>query len=210
MPTALPQTLTSVQRISTTAVMPCVLIRKEVTTAHVTLAMTTVTPSPAQVCTFMIKRHPYDIRITIHSFLLRLSVPGSIIICVLSLPPLSSDIDECIKSEHNCSANANCTDTEGSYNCTCEPGYEGNGFTCTSMSYMQLIQFYPTQSDWEHNDFVSFHFLHFPQTLMSVLKVSITAVQMPTALTLKEATTVLVSLAMRATASPAQVCLICM
>ena len=42
---------------------------------------------------------------------------------------------------------------------------------------------------------------------MSVLKVSITAVQMLIALTLKEATTALVRLAMRATALPAQVCL---
>ena len=60
-------------------------------------------------------------------------VISDVIIDLLSLPPLSSDIDECIESEYNCSAKAKCIDTEGSYNCTCETGYEGNGFTCTSM-----------------------------------------------------------------------------
>ena len=41
------------------------------------------------------------------------------------------DINECADlSENNCSSNANCTDTIGSYNCTCKDGYSGNGYTC--------------------------------------------------------------------------------
>ena len=66
---------------------------------------------------------------------------GSIIICVflfLHFPIQSSDIDECIESDHNCSVNATCTDTEGSYNCTCEAGYEGNGFICKSTFMIKL------------------------------------------------------------------------
>ena len=42
-----------------------------------------------------------------------------------------TDIDECANpSKNNCSSNANCTDTIGSYDCTCEIGYSGNGYTC--------------------------------------------------------------------------------
>ena len=41
-----------------------------------------------------------------------------------------SDIDECEKGSHDCHINANCTNTAGSYNCTCRPGYTGNGSIC--------------------------------------------------------------------------------
>ena len=45
---------------------------------------------------------------------------------VLSL----SDINECTTNGHNCDANAFCNNTEGSFNCTCSPGYTGNGTSC--------------------------------------------------------------------------------
>ena len=38
------------------------------------------------------------------------------------------DIDECAAGA--CDANANCTDTEGSYFCICRTGYTGDGDTC--------------------------------------------------------------------------------
>ena len=41
-----------------------------------------------------------------------------------------SDIDECEKGSHDCHINANCTNTPGSYNCTCRPGYTGNESIC--------------------------------------------------------------------------------
>ncbi|XP_068683338.1 uncharacterized protein [Montipora foliosa] len=41
-----------------------------------------------------------------------------------------NDIDEC-SSENNCHVNANCTNTLGSYNCTCKKGYEGDGRNCS-------------------------------------------------------------------------------
>ena len=40
------------------------------------------------------------------------------------------DIDEC-KGNHSCHENANCTNTNGSHLCDCQPGYTGNGQNCT-------------------------------------------------------------------------------
>jgi len=40
------------------------------------------------------------------------------------------DVDECAINNGGCSALATCTDTPGSFTCTCLPGYTGNGFTC--------------------------------------------------------------------------------
>ena len=42
-----------------------------------------------------------------------------------------SDSDECLNNSHNCSENATCTNTEGSFNCSCKPGYIGNGHNCS-------------------------------------------------------------------------------
>ena len=43
---------------------------------------------------------------------------------------LSLDVNECLLETDECDANAICTNTEGSYNCTCNSGYEGDGFFC--------------------------------------------------------------------------------
>ena len=43
------------------------------------------------------------------------------------------DIDECKSENHDCHANANCLNTLGSYNCSCWPGYKGNGAICTDI-----------------------------------------------------------------------------
>ena len=40
------------------------------------------------------------------------------------------DIDECAVRVDNCSEYATCSDTLGSYNCTCSPGFSGDGFNC--------------------------------------------------------------------------------
>ena len=44
---------------------------------------------------------------------------------------LHSDINECTTNAHNCDVKAFCNNTEGSFNCTCSPGYTGNGIKCT-------------------------------------------------------------------------------
>ena len=41
-----------------------------------------------------------------------------------------SDIDECALATHDCHLNANCTNMNGTHNCTCNDGYSGDGFTC--------------------------------------------------------------------------------
>lgn len=50
-----------------------------------------------------------------------------------------SDVNECFPDEisveynhlaHNCHADANCTNTKGSFYCTCLSGYSGNGVDC--------------------------------------------------------------------------------
>ena len=42
----------------------------------------------------------------------------------------STDIDECSEDTDVCDTNAECTNTIGSYNCTCTVGYTGNGRNC--------------------------------------------------------------------------------
>ena len=46
---------------------------------------------------------------------------------------LSVDVDECAASSPVCDADALCSNSPGSYHCTCKAGYTGNGKTCTGM-----------------------------------------------------------------------------
>ena len=44
----------------------------------------------------------------------------------------NTDIDECENDElNNCHEDANCTNTEGSFDCSCNDGYSGSGTECT-------------------------------------------------------------------------------
>ena len=44
-----------------------------------------------------------------------------------------SDIDECVTGQNNCHEDAFCTNTDGSFTCTCLPGYTGIGTHCIGM-----------------------------------------------------------------------------
>lgn len=47
------------------------------------------------------------------------------------------DINEC-SAINNCDINAICTNTDGSYTCSCKDGYMGNGFTCTGIYIIEF------------------------------------------------------------------------
>lgn len=40
------------------------------------------------------------------------------------------DINECADSQNNCSSNALCNNTIGSYTCACKIGFTGDGINC--------------------------------------------------------------------------------
>ena len=45
-----------------------------------------------------------------------------------------SDINECIVGTDNCHDNATCTNTDGSFTCTCNTGFSGDGVICTDIN----------------------------------------------------------------------------
>ena len=51
------------------------------------------------------------------------------------------DVNECELGMHTCNSSANCTDTNGSFNCTCREGFEGDGFNCTGKFYSFWMNF---------------------------------------------------------------------
>lgn len=50
-----------------------------------------------------------------------------------------ADINECTSGTHTCSTNAQCTNTPGSFSCTCNSGYSGNGYSCTGIYFIVTI-----------------------------------------------------------------------
>ena len=50
-----------------------------------------------------------------------------------------SDIDECMRGTDMCHENATCSNINGSYLCSCNPGWSGNGVNCSSKTRPQQI-----------------------------------------------------------------------
>jgi sulfatase modifying factor 1 len=49
-------------------------------------------------------------------------------------PTACADINECLAQSHNCSVNANCSNTIGGFTCKCKNGYAGDGVTCNDVN----------------------------------------------------------------------------
>ena len=45
----------------------------------------------------------------------------------------TADVNECTSHNDTCNDNATCHNIQGSYTCSCNFGYTGNGFFCTGM-----------------------------------------------------------------------------
>ena len=50
----------------------------------------------------------------------------------------NSDIDECSADPSPCDADADCTNSEGSYSCTCKQGFAGDGTSCQGTGKLYL------------------------------------------------------------------------
>ncbi|KAK7798963.1 hypothetical protein U0070_014594, partial [Myodes glareolus] len=68
---------------------------------------------------------------------------------------LCKDIDECLKSGI-CPANSNCSNSVGSYKCTCQPGFFWNGLVCEDKDECAEHDSCPENASC-HNTFGSYH-----------------------------------------------------
>lgn len=50
-----------------------------------------------------------------------------------------ADVNECEHNQHDCDDNATCTNTPGSFLCTCNKGYGGNGTICEGTVLVLII-----------------------------------------------------------------------
>ena len=62
----------------------------------------------------------------------------SLLVIFLSIS-FQLDIDECTGSNNVCDDNAYCSNTVGSYNCTCKEGFTGDGHLCSGKKTFNLI-----------------------------------------------------------------------
>lgn len=53
--------------------------------------------------------------------------------------PQPIDIQECETEADHCHADANCTNTDGSFVCTCHTGHSGDGVTCDGNQFFFFI-----------------------------------------------------------------------
>ena len=52
---------------------------------------------------------------------------------------LSPDLNECVNETHDCHKKSTCTNIDGSFTCSCNPGYFGNGTYCQGKCYIANI-----------------------------------------------------------------------
>ena len=52
-----------------------------------------------------------------------------------------ADVDECAMGTSDCHDNATCSNTIGTYECTCIFGYTGDGFNCICKFFKMSIRY---------------------------------------------------------------------
>ena len=72
-----------------------------------------------------------------------------------------TDVNECTTNNGGCSAVAICTNTVGSFTCTCHSGYTGDGFTCTGRSTWAclLLCWVLFSSNWPTSSHSHLHYI---------------------------------------------------
>ena len=58
------------------------------------------------------------------------------------------DIDECATGADNCDTNAACTNSPGSFACSCNHGYTGDGVTCMGICSLEFKQLFLCVADY--------------------------------------------------------------
>ena len=67
-------------------------------------------------------------QLSFHNCLLILSLTGYRELAIIN--SFTTDINECEDGTNRCDVNAECTNTDGSYTCSCSSGYTGDGMNC--------------------------------------------------------------------------------
>ena len=110
-------------------------------------------PQTARLCSISSKPHVHAIPSTVHRstwLITSLTVWDALFIILalcLSQCPLPlllilllTDVDECELDTNNCHMNATCADVIGSFICTCNSGFEGDGVNCTSKNFLCIFE----------------------------------------------------------------------
>ena len=75
---------------------------------------------------------------------------------------ISPDIDECSADPSPCDKNAECSNADGSYSCTCRTGFTGDGTICQGLFVAPFTSFHLCSVSNFFGFFVrSFIFCHF-------------------------------------------------
>ena len=64
-----------------------------------------------------------------------------LLIVINGLFSFLTDLNECSRDKYYCHQVAGCTNYRGSFNCTCDQGYFGDGFECFNYVYASMIRY---------------------------------------------------------------------